>query len=679
VPMGPARSGATATLLPDGRVLVAGGATTTAEVFNPATGAFATTGSMHASRSDAVAILLPDGLVLVAGGGSSSAELFNPAAGVFSLTGFLPAALTAASGVLLPDGQVLLAGGAVGGAPTAAAELYDPASGTWSTTSPLGTARENAPMVLLPNGLALVIGGDVPGGGATQTSELFDAANNSWSATGTLGTSRAASAASLLPDGEVLAVGGFGGTAGAPLPLSSAELFNPSTGAWSATGPMTTLQDARYDSSAVALRNGQVLVLGGINNAGPVASVVLYNAVARLALSSEPAQPPTDSPIPISVTAVDDSGATNLSYGGTVAFTSNDPAATLPGPHSFVAADQGSVTVSVTFHTPGSDNFVATDSTFPFVTGVDNPSAQTPPGSKPVTTIAGSDRIATGIAASQTGFATAGSAHAVVLARSDVFADALVGTPLAVAKSGPLLLTGSQSLDARTLGEMQRLLPNGGPVYLLGGTAALSPAIDASLNGAGFTPTRVAGPTRAGTAAAVCDALGDPTTVLEATGLVFADGETAGAAAAHVNGCVLLSDGPTADPATTAFLAAHPPKLRYAVGGPAATSDPQAIALVGADRYATSTAVASTFFHSPAIAAIASGVAFPDGLTGGALTARLGGPLLLTTPTALPSVVQAYLGSVASTLQAADIFGGPAAVSAAVTACVQSAINGAGC
>src|SRR5450432_4692281 len=137
--------------------------------------------------------------------------------------------------------------------------------------------------------------------------------------------------------------------------------------------------------------------------------------------------------------------------------------------------------------------------------------------------ISGDTRLATAIAASQDQFATSGSAKAVVLTRADTYPDALAGVPLPARVGAPLLLTASSSLDPTVRAEIVRLLPAGATVYILGGTAAVSPAVQTTITGLGFTVQRIAGADRFATAVAVAVALGQPTTVFEATGLNFPD------------------------------------------------------------------------------------------------------------------------------------------------------------
>src|SRR5208282_5725150 len=139
-----------------------------------------------------------------------------------------------------------------------------------------------------------------------------------------------------------------------------------------------------------------------------------------------------------------------------------------------------------------------------------------------------------------------------VLARSDFFADALAGGPLAAQMDGPLLITpgASQStaLDPRVQAEIQRVLPKGGTVYILGGDLALSPDIDTALQALGYVTQRIAGTDEYGTAVDIAEALGNPTTIFEATGLSFQDALSAVPAAIEEHGAILLTDGSSPDP-----------------------------------------------------------------------------------------------------------------------------------
>ncbi|HZQ85876.1 MAG TPA: cell wall-binding repeat-containing protein [Acidimicrobiales bacterium] len=280
-----------------------------------------------------------------------------------------------------------------------------------------------------------------------------------------------------------------------------------------------------------------------------------------------------------------------------------------------------------------------------------------------ITRLAGANRVATAVSVSQSSFPATGSAGAVVVASDASFADALSGTPLAVAKHSPLLLTPPDALDPVLAAEVQRVLAPGGTVFLVGGTAAISANVAAQITALGFTVARLAGGDRFATAVTVAQALPSVATVLEATGLNFPDALAAGAAAAAGGGAVLLTNGATM-PGSTATYLAQSSVARFAVGGAAAAADASATPLVGADRYATAVRVAQRFFPGPTAVGIASGANFPDALPGGAHIAALGGPLLLTDPNVLSPATENYLTTNMTAIGTAFVYGGAAAVSA---------------
>ncbi len=286
-----------------------------------------------------------------------------------------------------------------------------------------------------------------------------------------------------------------------------------------------------------------------------------------------------------------------------------------------------------------------------------------------VSRVYGSDAIATAIAVSQASFPAPGSAKAVVLARSDFFSDALAGGPLAAQLGGPLLITPgasiSSSLDPRVQAEIQRVLPTGSTVYILGGDLALSPSIDTQLQSLGYKTTRIAGANEYATAVDIAEQMGNPSTVFETTGLSFYDALSAVPAAIATHGAILLTDGATQAPETAAYLSAHPSDTRYAIGGPlaAAGADPGATAIYGANLYDTSAAVARTFFPVPESFGAATSASFSDALSGGPVLGGARAPMLLVPSTGpLPPAVASYLSSYATKLVAGTLFGGPLAV-----------------
>jgi len=288
---------------------------------------------------------------------------------------------------------------------------------------------------------------------------------------------------------------------------------------------------------------------------------------------------------------------------------------------------------------------------------------QSPPPTGAVRRLDGADRDATAAAVSQASFPSAGSAAAVVLASDAGYPDALAGTPLAAAKRAPLLLTPPSGLTPTVSAEISRAAPTGSTVYVLGGDAALSSSIDGQIQTLGDNPQRVAGSDRFATAVAIAGALGDPKVILEASGLDFPDALSAGAAASKVAGAVLLTAARSQAPETAAYLDTHTGDTRTAVGGPAAAADPSAFPLIGSDRYATAVMVAQHFFPSPSMLGFASGLAFPDALSGGANIGEQGGPMLLVPACgSLPAALSSYLKSVHLSVTGGSLYGGPLAV-----------------
>gem|GEM_PF-769379 len=297
-----------------------------------------------------------------------------------------------------------------------------------------------------------------------------------------------------------------------------------------------------------------------------------------------------------------------------------------------------------------------------------------------VSRLGGANRDATAAAVSAAAYPTAGSAHAVVLARDDVYADGLTGSPLAAALNGPLLLTPSASLstDARTA--ITHALPAGGTIDLLGGTSAISPQTAATLSSLGYNVVRIGGADRYATASLIADQILSVRAVDHvylATGVNFPDAESAADAAAVNHGVVLLTNGTAMAAPTSAWLGAHPSAAVAAIGGAAATADPSATAFVGTDRYATAAKVAASVLPSTVGIVIATGADFPDGLAGAAYAAHFGWAMLLVSPggTTLNADQANYLHAVASPVKNLVTIGGTAAVPAAVVSLVLSGLN----
>jgi hypothetical protein len=275
-----ARLSPTATRLPDGRVLVAGGSDDLfAELFDPTTEGFTAVSPKAPVRNGHTATALVDGRVLLAGGtagGSDLVEVYDPATESFVRTGSMSVRRIGHTATLLADGRVLIAGGWFGrnsGDCHASAEVYDPRTGSIEVTGPMTTARRSSAAVLVADGRVLIAGGFI-GDDALASAELFDPVTGTFAATGSMAAARGDAVAVLLPDGRVLVVGGTDGVARAFASLASAELFNPTWGTFTATGSMAA---ARGDHAAVGLADGRVLVVGGQQAMLIFASAELYD------------------------------------------------------------------------------------------------------------------------------------------------------------------------------------------------------------------------------------------------------------------------------------------------------------------------------------------------------------------------------------------------------------------
>ncbi|MBF8290740.1 MAG: kelch motif family protein [Chloroflexi bacterium] len=328
-----ARVGHTATLLADGRVLVVGGhdwdgaqaasvevmGRTSAEVFDPATNTWTTTGAMATGRAFHTATLLSDGSVLVAGGGladeaaARSAEIYDPETGRWSPAPSMAEDRFGHTATRLADGTVLVLGGVgLGSDPVArgpaalydpiartwtayaapsdaraghtatllgdgrllmtrggwqqpaSAVLYDPQTGAWTEAGHLADARHGFGAARLAAGKVVVAGGGVGmADGVLASAEVYDPANGLWIPTGSMAIQRLQFTATALVDGRVLALGGGPASDAA---ARSAELYDPTTGQWSTTSSMAS---ARFGHSATLLLDGSILVVGGYIGGGP--------------------------------------------------------------------------------------------------------------------------------------------------------------------------------------------------------------------------------------------------------------------------------------------------------------------------------------------------------------------------------------------------------------------------
>jgi hypothetical protein len=308
-----AREFHTATLLPNGKVLITGGnvfassllpgyseftipisdyyavlpATSSAELYDPGVGKSMDAGNMSAIRTGHTATLLADGRVLIFGGdvsGAPSAEIYDPAQGKFAP---LPRPMSSRSGhtaTLLSSGKVLIAGGRNSSGNSATAEIFDPVTNSFRAVGSMAEPRVNHTATVLPNGKVLVAGGGVgsiAGSGTdlniapqqvlvslSSTAELFDPQTETFTPTGTMSSPRSSHTATLLPDGTVLLCGGASAWSPASPPVSypsnnTAEIYDPVTGTFRSIGAMNA---GKYWHTATLLPNGAVMLIGGIDD-----------------------------------------------------------------------------------------------------------------------------------------------------------------------------------------------------------------------------------------------------------------------------------------------------------------------------------------------------------------------------------------------------------------------------
>lgn len=273
----------TSTLLATGDVLIIGGFSTqtsacldeippalaSAELYHSSTGSFAASGTMADARGAHSATLLANGRVLIAGGGKlgggwfpfgfgdglATAEVYDPATGIFTQTGNMVAARVTQTATLLANGKVLIAGGWGSSDPLTTAELYDPNSGHFVVTGKMISARAGHTATLLRDGRVLITGGIYERSFVgSDTAEIYDPATGLFTATGSMEVARQSHTATLLPNRTVLVVGGGSRVA---------EIYDPSSGCFAPAG--LTNPD-RSGHSATLLHNGSVVVVGGFKS-----------------------------------------------------------------------------------------------------------------------------------------------------------------------------------------------------------------------------------------------------------------------------------------------------------------------------------------------------------------------------------------------------------------------------
>jgi N-acetylneuraminic acid mutarotase len=259
-----ARTTHTATLLPNGNILLCGGSNqtegllNTAELFTPRSGSCSATSSMFYGRALHTASLLPNGQVIVVGGTNTrNTEIYDPESGQWFATGPLNVTrFNFHAMAMMNNGRILVAGGNVFPQPISAAEEYDPVTQVWSIVGSMQNARSGFTMTTLLDGRVLAVGG-IDHTGFLDSAELYDPQTQTWSAVNGLFYKRWQHAATRLVDGRVLVAGG---TTTGDVPLNTCELFDPPSGNWL---PVGTLHVARGGPKAALMHDGRVLVTGG--------------------------------------------------------------------------------------------------------------------------------------------------------------------------------------------------------------------------------------------------------------------------------------------------------------------------------------------------------------------------------------------------------------------------------
>ena len=292
------------TALDDGTVLITGGLDAagnqlaSAELYDYLTGAFTLTGPMSTARQQHRIVQLYTGKVLVTGGkvnvtdnyALNSAELYNPATGAFEATGTMNRYRRLHRSTELPNGKILITGGLGGDNPTAnglptAAEIYNPATEMFTLTShPLNVGRRSHQAILLRTGKVLIVGGNGTGGNLLSSAELYDPVEDTFTLTGSMATARAP-LLTMLPDGKVLVSNGSDASGN---PIGAAEIYDPATGLFTSAGNELVARDG---NRTTRLPGGKIMLVGGKSASGdppPVTdSAELYSHLIKTYTSTD--------------------------------------------------------------------------------------------------------------------------------------------------------------------------------------------------------------------------------------------------------------------------------------------------------------------------------------------------------------------------------------------------------
>jgi len=305
-----ARWGHTATLLPNGKILIVGGRDSSgnylasAELYDPTTQTFSATGSLVTGRADHTATLLPDGTVLIVGGlietqsytfeSLGDAQIYNPATGTFAYASQMNEGHYNHTATLLDNGEVLIAGGNYfplsGGSTPADSELYDPSTHTFTVTGSMVTPRENHTATVLNDGTVLIVGGDIEDGSVPPAAEIYDPTTGTFTATGSLNVASEYHTATLLPSGQVLVAGGYCPSCTSYV-LARTELYDPVAKTFALS---TSLAVAREDQTATMLNNGTVLVVGGLTASNYTGTAEIFDPSSQTFTGAGSLQNPRD-------------------------------------------------------------------------------------------------------------------------------------------------------------------------------------------------------------------------------------------------------------------------------------------------------------------------------------------------------------------------------------------------
>lgn len=278
--------------LGNGKVLVFGnwGDTNVTDVYDPATNSFTRVGNMIRGRRLFSAVRLQDGRVLAIGGryfngstdvGLASAEIFDPATETWTSTGSMAVARESFFAGLLPDGKVFVAGGRrlSPAGNLSSAEIYDPVTGLFTTVASMPQERSDLIGAVLPSGKVFVVGGYNSTNSYMKSALIYDPAQNSWTAPASqMNSVHHIGVALLMTDGRVMVAGGWSPSVG----VATIEIFDPATNTFAAAADLPSMGTGRGSHTGHVLDNGKVAIFGGSSGTGQLYSTVtLYDPASN--------------------------------------------------------------------------------------------------------------------------------------------------------------------------------------------------------------------------------------------------------------------------------------------------------------------------------------------------------------------------------------------------------------